>query len=1670
MISFVKLVALFFYAILAFPATRIYVCGLVVLHGMYLSSTPMPGNLDVALDLILRFGGQLAWYAMMGIGCWMLSLCLGAWYYLWRAGTAASLEKRLWRLRVKAHAMFPDSKSRLMTPQMGLGTASSMAHLARAAGFAGVDLDADLVDKIENALLLWASLREAQSTSQFCSIFGLYLKTHYRKSVVIAASTYLAEMLNTTFDPQMGEFGNLEHEQPQWLKMLKECQVNWRLAYNNPGISKVSNIISLCLALGLCESKDLKFEIAGMKLFSIGAAAKHSNACDLMDAVMDTVVYFAEGGYVCFLKGSIKPLLYGGLDEQEFEENYLKCMKGIDLARSGNLEKFENMSENDFDALLDNTKLMAKTLKDGARGSLEKGFLQRKIEQLTMWKNQFIQFRVQGGLRIAPYSIGVFGSTSIGKSSIANILMVTTLLANDYAATDDRIITLNERDKFWSNYRSYINGVLNDDVGNTKPEFVDSPPSAMKLQIVNNVRVYANMAEADQKGKVSVEPKVYIETKNVKDGLATVFSNEPCSITRRDRITLTCKVREQYARHNMLDFDKVIRKYGSVEAIPFIPDLWEITVERSFPVKAEAAGQHDLIGWERVIWNGKELQDISIHELIRFITEDSKKYFKQQEFTVKNGSELARKIEICKHCKNPIPDVCQCVHTPPENPEDFLGLEPETPKYDVQFGVKIAKFFKKKSRYVSEWLAKTKDFWDGEGEDMILSEMIKRLTWLQDSPFCIWTNWVPTHWLRNKYLEPLVFWSHEDTLRAQVRSAYFNHISVVLLFVFLALIGHPLLFLGSLPSICSLSSVVEHEKKVLLDHLAKENKAMPLVFKKYRDEHAKWICGSVAVIGVLYAIACVWKEFKAMPDPQATLSPTSDKDVKERDAETNPWAGVKVSPMPCSEKSKTTALDRLESMAFDNTCYFDFKVPINGKEKHYHLNAFFPCSNVALVPQHIWVADSLKANFVRHDASLIGGNFSCYLSRNHSIDIPDTDLSLVWVPNGGDWKDLSEYLPTDVFNSVPARLLYKQEDGTMRKSKLMTSDATTINTHLSSYKGAEYKLEFPTFEGLCMAPIITETKGPAIGGFHLSGHSGTVEGAMGFLTQQQLKASMDQLKSRSGVILSKSSGTMPTKLYDVQFFQGTDVHPKSPINFLPPGTNCKYYGQCTGRATYHSDVEDSVISGFVDEICGVPQQWGGPKFKKNYPWQASLAHSTKPSIGMPGELLERAVEDYKKDLITAMAQFPELVADIRPLTEMETVCGIDGKRFLDKMPPSTSVGYPLSGPKSKFLTYLDPLDHPSHQCPAELDSRFWKLAYEMEEMYVRGERAYPIFKACLKDEPTKLSKDKVRVFQGAPIALQLLVRKYFLPVARFLSMLPLISECAVGINSQGPEWNELALHIRKFGLDRILAGDYSKYDLRMPAQVMFAAFRILIDIARVTGNYSERDVLVMEGIATDICYPLMAYNGDLIQHFGSNPSGQNLTVYINSIVNSLLFRCAFYEIYPEESSFREIVSLITYGDDAKSSVKKGYDKFNHIALADFLQKHDMVFTMPDKESDPTPYMNDHEADLLKRANVYSHELGVITGALDESSLFKSLHANLKSKALTREQQAMQNIDGSLREFFFHGRAKYEQRRAELRRVAESADIAHGCRELDVTYEDAVERWKEKYCKGKSKRD
>jgi uncharacterized protein YeaO (DUF488 family) len=1482
------------------------------------------------------------------------------------------------------------AKKSLLKNQAGIlpSTADLLSYLPIVPG-----IDTSLIlSEVENISALFFALRDASSSRQVAAILFLFLKTHCTGSVLVQMVEYIK--IECDFDlltPQSSD------SIPEWIRLMRSCKDNWSAVVQNNAFKKISTLLSMSAALGLCDLAKFKFDVNGIRIFSISSYKHHVTASDMIGAVIETVSYFIEGGYKCFKIGSFSPFIFSGDAAQQFEADYFEMLDLAPFMKAGNLLRKKQITENDFDFKLTHLIDSADSLYKAAEGTWEKKILFDRLFQLRKIRSDFITVRVDGKLREAPFAIYVEGPSGVGKSSVSAILMRTVLLANGFDASDERLITINEADKYMSTYRSFMNGIFIDDLGNTQAQFVEKSPVAKVIEIINNVPAYANMAEAELKGKVSIEPRCVIGTSNVNiNTIARQYSNEPYSIARRFPIQTYVTVKKEFAMDDgRLDSSKVHDKYPN--GIPAIPDLWDIKV---FSPHFDPSNGN-------ICYHAT----MNIMELVVYSKNMSMRHFRNQLDVVDFASNLDEKMEFCSKCHLP-GCMCKCV-------------------LDNQM-------FEQQTEYIRS----------------LISEIS-----IYDSKWLQWTNYLPTYLFDNRYVDMLLTYLRRHQINAETlvsQNIWKGSIFIGLISIFWS-------FLLALFIIFSSTFMYGRKlmmkKSQLIRQLRDANGAMPLIFKRIRDNHVATIAVTGSVLGVIYMLVKAYKSTRVLTQ-QGTLTPTSRADIQQRDAEGDPWAEVHVSELPSTEIAERCTHDQLKHNVFKNLFYME----LTDSKSTKYCNAFFPKSNITIIPAHMWIEDEVIAKFYRRGDNTNGAYFKSRLSKKFAVKIPNMDLYMAWVSNSCSMKDLSEYFALGDYHSVPATMIYKKKSGERADYKAKLAPGM-VYTHVASFKGFNYRLAEKTFDGMCMGTWISDSVKKQILGFQLGGAAH--RGGAGQFTLSMLRDAEAQLRALEGVLLAKSTGTIMTEQYGVKFFKHEDVHYKSPTRFLPKGNNVKIYGTVEGRSVMRSTVIDTNISHIVAAVTGVTQKWGPPKFgpERWKPWQASLQYSSNPSIGMKGVLLQKAVIDFKLPLIKLITDNEPLKNEIHPLSRMETVCGIDGKRFIDKMKPLTSVGYPLAGPKAIYLTALNPEDFDNFSCPMELNERFWNEFERMEEEYLAGRRCYPVFKASLKDEPTPMEKDKVRVFQAAPLALQLLVRKYYLPLARILSLYPLVSECAVGVNPYGPEWNELSEHVKKYGADRILAGDYSKYDLRMSSQLMAAAFRVLIDMATSTGNYSERDISIMEGIATDICQPLMAYNGDYIQHVGSNPSGQNLTVYINSIVNALLFRCAYFHIYADRKDlppFKEVCALITYGDDAKSSVRAGFDEFNHIAVADFLEANDMKFTMPDKTSTPTKFMTDETADLLKRKNIVNPETGLIFGALDESSIFKSLHSVLKSTSVSNEEQCMNNIDGALREWFAHGRDIYELRRAQMQRVAQLADITHGCQELQTTYDECVDRFCEKY--------
>jgi uncharacterized membrane protein YbaN (DUF454 family) len=308
----------------------------------------------------------------------------------------------------------------------------------------------------------------------------------------------------------------------------------------------------------------------------------------------------------------------------------------------------------------------------------------------------------------------------------------------------------------------------------------------------------------------------------------------------------------------------------------------------------------------------------------------------------------------------------------------------------------------------------------------------------------------------------------------------------------------------------------------------------------------------------------------------------------------------------------------------------------------------------------------------------------------------------------------------------------------------------------------------------------------------------------------------------------------------------------------------------------------------------------------------------------------------------------------------------------------------------------------------------------------------------------KAKMGKTRVFTGAPFDWSIVVRKYCLGFTRLLQNNRIIFESGPGTIAQSLEWQELYDFITKFGNDSIVAGDYKSFDKTMSPIEVLGAFDVIKKIMQVSGNYDEEDLLIVQGIAEDTAFALVDYNGDLVQLYGSNPSGNPLTVIINSIVNCIRMRYVYYTLNPqnEVDSFNTNVSLMTYGDDNIMGISKTVPWYNHTSISNAFSSLGITYTMPDKESESVPYINIACSTFLKRSWRFDHDLDCHLAPLDHESIEKMLMVWNRSKSIPEEAQCIAVISTALREYFFYGRDVFEEKRKLLIKLVSDMGITN----------------------------
>lgn len=434
------------------------------------------------------------------------------------------------------------------------------------------------------------------------------------------------------------------------------------------------------------------------------------------------------------------------------------------------------------------------------------------------------------------------------------------------------------------------------------------------------------------------------------------------------------------------------------------------------------------------------------------------------------------------------------------------------------------------------------------------------------------------------------------------------------------------------------------------------------------------------------------------------------------------------------------------------------------------------------------------------------------------------------------------------------------------------------------------------------------------------------------------------------------------------------------------------------------------------------------------PWVNALNDTTRPVVLMDNDVLDAARDNFIAETsncgVGGVHVYPLDVA----------INGCPGLVYCDKMNRKSSAGAPYKKSKKHFMYFLNEAESTDMDVVDEIKD----TVADMIATYKRGERVHTVYCGHLKDEPVTFEKSaqgKTRVFTASGISYTLVVRMYLLSVIIHMQKNRFTYETGPGTVAQSLEWEAIREYLVQHGEDRIVAGDYSKFDKRMPANVILAAFDIIYDLCRRSG-YADDDLKVVRGIAYDTAFPTVDFNGDLIEFYGSNPSGHPLTVIVNGLANSLYMRYCYLVLRPptDRTPFRSNVALMTYGDDNIMGVSKNAEWFNHTAIQKVLALVDIGYTMADKEAASVPYIHINDANFLKRTWRWDEDVGAYVAPLDSSSIEKMLMVCVAKPNVTPRHHAMQVIGTAIREYFWYGREIYETSVAKFEEVIKAADL------------------------------
>lgn len=1433
-------------------------------------------------------------------------------------------------------------------------------------------------------------------------------KTLFSQKNIEAMFEYISHLFDDDFQRQSVEdvFGCAK----TYLDKYEELK-------NAPIFKKLYKLLMYALSFSVFDALGINFDL--FKYTALEAEAikrKYHMGADFVHTLLSTLLFVCERGYQCMKTGSLDPIYHSGSEyEKWFDRAALLKRRSLLLAfpEASGFTLFEYLAD-----LRETIEQGEAIYKHASRcGEFERKMVRALVNDLHMiLANQTTKREAQKE-RDAPFCICLYGGSSIGKTTITDMLFLQYGKTFDLPLGSEFKYTHNPTAKYWDGFNSSQWFVIMDDIAFMHPNKAsEGDPSVMEtIQTNNRVAFVPDQAALEDKGRTPFRARCVVATTNCEDLNAVHYFQTPLAMQRRFPYTIDVTVKDQYCRDEcMLDSSKTQIVEGEW------PNYWNFVIKRPVPVGKDRKGQRAKL---EVVERFTDVNDF-----LAWFSRVSVEHERIQKL-VGNSAQNMVDLKLCAVCYRTLAK-CNC--------------------YQKQSKLSYGERAKKLLLDGAIGVCRTDAFHSVLKSALATDEVHNRLEDLLIVDGGITGNPI--------YADSVS--SEEEDL--------FDHS------VFDA--EPQLLQQGEV----AYDSDDDSEFSEASEGSDSDNESFNQGYRRMfarLGERVKKNIGAPELIGSLIA-ACgilmgAYKLYSYLnkdysPQGNVLSSEIGKAPPATEDRSANVWFRdeYELSSFDVSSRStswNSLSQDQLAKQLLPNTVHFAaHRIKENGVAAIQNGRAVCLAGHVYITNNHnLSTVGDLQLQITTapiHNEG-INQSMTILITQRDIKRYPEKDLCVVRLRCLPPKKNISELFAKGcVAFKSNGLMISRNERGAecvLPVRALHKSGAYTDGDKFSIASSWQYAPMEPTVEGDCGAMVVgTTNMGPMIVGLHAMGKPFLCEAMCTAVTAEFVEKILSEfiepiVQCGTPMLTSPSAIERPLR----------ELHEKSVFRYIDQGT-ANVYGSFSGfKQAPKSRVGPTLIQEAVVEE-GYEVKHGPPVMKGWAPWRIAAVDMVKPVTQLDKSVLEECTQAYLEDVMSHLTE--EDLAEVMVYDDLTALNGAAGVKFVDKMNRNTSMGNPFQKGKKHFLEPIPAVNGLTEpmKWTQEIEDRINKIL----EAYLNGERAMPNFCGHLKDDPTtwkKILAMKTRMFSGGASDWATIVRKYLLSVIRLIQRNKFVFETAVGTNACSTEWEEIREFLVQFGEDSMIAGDYAAFDKTMPAEVILAAFDILREICKAAG-YSSEDLLVIQCIAEDTAFPLTDFNGDLVEFYGSNPSGHPLTVIINSIANSLYMRYCYHMLNParEVRSFRRNVALMTYGDDNVMGVnKKKASWFSHTTVQNELARAGITYTMADKETESIPYITIDEVSFLKRTWRWDEDVGAYLAPLEEDSISKSLTVCVRSKTLSPEYHAVAIMESAYCEYFFYGKEKFLAKQLMFKNIVLRYELGPYLKESSFpTWEDLKERF------------